>query len=193
MAWEYLESDHMDERFRVAVAELTRLGVNWPKAFVLDLNCGFSARLLNALPAVRAYIGNDIAFESCFCRSIDRYVGEVTELLAMSDVDIPGYLKKLNMLPGMPSVYRSPTVLACFGFSTGDNLLSDTLEATYRGFLAKLPPFAVLGKPVRWLKPPWEEMAAWPEWAAYNCIDIDVHFQAPEHLEWRRVRVAKRR
>lgn len=180
MAWEYLESDHMDERFRVAVAELTRLGVDWPSAFVLDLNCGFSARLLKALPEVSMYFGNDIAIVPSEVFPGAQQHG-ACELLVIPDDAVRVYLGA-----------KSPTVLCCFGFSTEDALLSSTLEQTYRGFLREAP-FAVLEKPVRWLKPPWETVIAWPEWRAFDCVDIDVHFQAPEHLEWRRVRVAKRR
>lgn len=182
MAWEYLENDHMDERFRVAVAELTRLGVDWPRAFVLDLNCGFSARLLLVLPAVRMYVGNDIALTEmpASATARTREQGNVS-LIAYADYEVPAMLTEV------------PTVLCCFGFSTGDKHLSYTLEDTYRSYLRDGVPFAVLGKPVRWLKPPWEEMVAWPEWAGYDCNDFDVHPLAAECLEWRRVRVAKRK
>jgi len=190
--WEYLESDHMDERFRVANEAMTRHGIDWKTAFVLDLDCGFKSRWLLSLPAVQYYIGNDIALVARAWPV--RHVCEVASLMKMSDEQIPEYLEGLSKVSPIP---RIPTVLACFGFSTVVNtpvgLLFATLESTYRGILRDVPEFAVLETPMRWLKPPWEDVMAWPEWSAYEVEDIDVHFHAAEHLEWRRVRVAKRK
>lgn len=190
MAWEYLEHDRMDERFRVAINELTRLGVDWPRTVYLDLDCG-TARILRLLPPLRQYVGNDV---------LDPPAGAFTRADATfwkaTDAET---LARVQREPAAQDDFRGvdgPLVLSCFGFSSAsekpEDLCSPTLEATYRELLRWRPGFAVLEKPVRWLRPAWEVLAAWPEWAGYEVVDVDLYPEA-SGLAWRRVRVARRR
>lgn len=188
MAWEYLETDHMDERFRVAIAQLSAWLKTWAYTVYLDLNCG-SARILHLLPPLRQYVGNDVLPRpAVFDMRGDATFWPETDAEMLADI---------QHNPAAQDDFRGvdgPLVLSCFGFSSaagkGDQL-SDTLEQTYRDLLRLRPDFAVLEKPVRWLHPTWDEVAAWPEWAGYEVVDMDVYPNAPEHLEWRRVRVAR--
>ena len=179
----------MDERFRVAIDRLSAWLTTWAYTVYLDLNCG-SARILRLLPPLRQYVGNDVLEppEGAFTRP-DATFWKVTDAETLARIQRePAAFDDFRGVDG-------PLVLSCFGYSSAAgprDQLSPTLEQTYRKLLRWRPSFAVLEKAVRWLHPHWADVAAWPEWAGYEIIDVDVYPEAPEHLEWRRVRVARR-
>lgn len=188
MAWEYLENDRMDERFRVAIDQLSAWLKTWTHTVYLDLNCG-TARILRLLPPLRQYIGNDVLEPpaGAFTRA-DATFWKATDAETLA---------RVQREPAAQDDFRGvdgPLVLSCFGFSNSskqEDQCSPTLEATYREMLRWRPGFAVLETAVRWGKPTWTEIVAWSEWTGYEAVDIDVH-QTALCLEWRRVRVARR-
>jgi len=172
--YEYLESDYADNRYKRAVEELTKLGVDWLAVNVVELNCG-TARSLRYLPEVLRYTGNDINPSLSYDTTHKNAL-----LLNRPDEAMRDLVGRID-------------VLMIFGMGVGTKHESLTIDATFRELIrTRKPKFVTVGLAARWEHPPLAEVQAWPEWAPYNLKTLDIN---PEDggLLWRKLLIGARR